>query len=66
MQVIHLICKAAPTAKKICTYNPVVHNQPPEKAWTNAWAQEYPTVLENTYKQGEVDLFCQPARPYNI
>ena len=47
-----LICKAAPSAKKICTYNPVVHNQPPEKAWTNAWAREYPTVLENTYKQG--------------
>ena len=53
-----LICKAAPTAKKICTYNPVVHNQPPEKAWTNAWAREYPTVLENTYKQGKSIYFA--------
>ena len=53
-----LICKAAPTAKKICTYNPVVHNQPPEKAWTNAWAKEYPTVLENTYKQGKSIYFA--------
>ena len=53
-----LICKAAPTSKKICTYNPVVHNQPPEKAWTNAWAREYPTVLENAYKQGKSIYFA--------
>jgi hypothetical protein len=53
-----LICKAGPTAKKICTYHPVVHNQPPEKAWTNAWAREYPTVLENTYKKGKSIYFA--------
>ena len=53
-----LICKAFANAKKICTYNPVVHNQPPEKAWTNEWALEYPTVLENQYLKGKVIYFA--------
>jgi hypothetical protein len=53
-----LICKASANAKKICTYNPVVHNQPPEKAWTNDWALEYPTVLENHYLKGKVIYFA--------
>ncbi len=53
-----LICKASAQAKKICTYNPVVHNQPPEKAWTNEWAREYPTVLENQYLKGKVIYFA--------
>lgn len=52
-----LICKASAKAKKICTYNPVVHNQPPEKAWTNDWSQEYPTVLENQFQKGKVIYF---------
>ena len=52
-----LLCKAAPSARKICTYNPVVHNQPPEKAWTNEWAREFPTVLENTYRKGKSIYF---------
>ncbi|WP_276373214.1 alpha-amylase family protein [Chryseolinea sp. H1M3-3] len=52
-----LLCKAFPRAKKICTYNPIVHNQPPEKAWTNEWAKEFPTVLENVYKKGKVIYF---------
>jgi hypothetical protein len=53
-----LICKASSKAKKICTYNPVVHNQPPEKAWTNEWAVENPTVLENQFKKGKVIYFA--------
>jgi hypothetical protein len=53
-----LICRASSKAKKICTYNPIVHNQPPEKAWTNAWAQEHPTVLENQYLRGKVIYFA--------
>ena len=53
-----LICKASANANKICTYNPVVHNQPPEKAWTNDWALEYPTVLENHYSKGKVIYFA--------
>ena len=36
----------------------MVHNQPPEKAWTSAWAREYPTVLENTYKKGKSIYFA--------
>ena len=53
-----LICKASANAKKICTYNPIVHNQPPEKAWTNEWEREYPTVLENQYLNGKVIYFA--------
>jgi hypothetical protein len=53
-----LLCKANPRAKKICTYNPVVHNQPPEKAWTNAWAREYPTIVENAYGKGRAIYFA--------
>ena len=58
-----LLCKAEPAATKICTYVPVVHNQPPEKAWTNDWVGEFPTVLENTYGQGKVIYFAnQPDK----
>lgn len=53
-----LLCKPTPQAKKICTYVPVVHNQPPEKAWTNEWSREFPTVLENVYKKGRVIYFA--------
>lgn len=53
-----LICNASANSKKICTYNPVVHNQPPEKAWTNDWAEEHPTVLENRYRKGKVIYFA--------
>ncbi len=52
-----LLCRPTGSAKKICTYVPVVHNQPPEKAWTNEWSREFPTVLENTYKKGKVIYF---------
>jgi len=52
-----LLCQIAPTAKKICTYVPVVHNQPPEKAWTTEWSHEFPTVLENTFKKGKTLYF---------
>lgn len=53
-----LLCKTTGQAKQICTYNPVVHNQPPEKAWTTEWSREYPTVLENQYKKGKVIYFA--------
>lgn len=52
-----LLCKPAADAKTICTYVPVVHNQPPEKAWVTEWATEYPTVVENIYKKGKVIFF---------
>jgi len=35
----------------------IVHNQPPEKAWTTEWSKEYPTVLENNFKKGKVIFF---------
>jgi len=53
-----LLCKPMPTAKKICTYVPIVHNQPPEKAWTNEWSKEFPTVLENSFKKGTTIYFA--------
>lgn len=53
-----LLCKTQPAAKKICTYVPIVHNQPPEKAWTTAWSVEFPTVLENTFKKGKILYFA--------
>jgi hypothetical protein len=52
-----LLCSAASGAKKICTYVPVVHNQPPEKAWTTSWEKENPTVLENSYQKGKSIYF---------
>ncbi len=53
-----LLCKPESTAKKICTYVPMVQNQPPEKAWTNEWTRDYPTVLENSYHRGRVLYFA--------
>jgi hypothetical protein len=53
-----LLCRPTDQARKICTYVPVVHNQPPEKAWTNEWSREFPTVVENTYKEGIVIYFA--------
>lgn len=53
-----LLCRPIAQAKKICTYVPMVHNQPPEKAWTNEWSQEFPTVLDNTFKKGKVIYFA--------
>jgi len=52
-----LLCKTNPGAKMICTYVPLVHNQPPEKAWTTEWSKEFPTLLENRYKKGKVLYF---------
>lgn len=52
-----LLCKPIANSKKICTYVPMVHNQPPEKAWTTEWSREYPTVLENVFKKGQVIYF---------
>jgi hypothetical protein len=52
-----LLCEVSPQAKKICTYNPIVHNQPPEKAWTTNWEKQFPTVLENRFGKGKVIYF---------
>lgn len=52
-----LLCRPLSSGKTICTYVPVVHNQPPEKAWTNEWSGEYPTVIENSYGKGRCIYF---------
>lgn len=52
-----LLCKPAESAIVVCTHVPTVHNQPPEKAWVEKWAQEYPTVIENQFGQGKVLYF---------
>ena len=57
-----LLCRANTGTNMICTYVPMVQNQPPEKAWTTEWKGEFPTVLENTYKKRKSYLFLQSAR----
>lgn len=53
-----LLCKLSDRAKAICTYVPVVHNQPPEKAWADQWSREFPTVVEHVYNKGRVIYFA--------
>jgi len=58
-----LLCQSKAEAVKIGTYVPLVHNQPPEKAWTDEWKGEHPTVQENTFQKGKVIYFSnQPDR----
>lgn len=52
-----LLCKMKPGSRMICSYVPVVHNQPPEKAWTTQWSNTYPTVVENQFQKGKVLYF---------
>jgi hypothetical protein len=53
-----LLCEPLANARVICSYVPVVHNQPPEKAWTTEWARKYPTILENRLGKGLVLYYC--------
>ncbi|MEQ8684934.1 MAG: beta-galactosidase trimerization domain-containing protein [Imperialibacter sp.] len=58
-----LLCEAAPEARMVCTYSPLVHNQPPEKAWIDQWGKKHPTVLEHSYGKGRVIYFAnQPDK----
>ncbi len=52
-----LLCRPVESAKMICTYVPMVQNQPPEKAWTTEWAKEFPTIIENKYGKGKSIYF---------
>ena len=63
-----LLCNVRPGAVMVCAYEPVVHNQPPEKAWTTEWRAELPTVMQNKYGKGHVIYFCnQPDQiSYNM
>jgi hypothetical protein len=53
-----LICHRSPEARQICSYVPVVHNQPPEKAWTREWPEQHPTVTETAFGKGRVIYFA--------
>lgn len=53
-----LLCRPRAGAEVICTYVPAVPNQPPEKAWVEAWAREFPTVVWNRYGEGEALYFA--------
>ncbi|QHT65690.1 hypothetical protein GXP67_02920 [Rhodocytophaga rosea] len=45
-------------AKIICTWVPTIQNQPPDKAWVQAFSTEYPTIVEHTYGKGKVLYFA--------
>lgn len=61
-----LLCKPLAKASVLCTYVPVVHNQPPEKAWTTSWSKDHPTVVENNYGAGRCMYFAnQPDVLYH-
>lgn len=53
-----LLCKTKKGAEMICTHVPTVHNQPPEKAWAEAWSKKFPTVVQNSYGKGKVLYFA--------
>lgn len=41
----------------ICSYIPMIYNQPPEYAWIPEMRTDYPTIMENTYGKGKVVYF---------
>lgn len=61
-----LLCNPDETARVICTYTPQVHNQPPEKAWTDDWETEYPGLLAHSYGAGEVIYFANQPDQSNF
>ncbi|MCC5928681.1 MAG: beta-galactosidase trimerization domain-containing protein, partial [Cyclobacteriaceae bacterium] len=52
-----LLTEMHPASKMICSLVPVVHNQPPEKAWSKGWSTRFPSIVENTYGKGKVLYF---------
>jgi hypothetical protein len=53
-----LLCDADADAEVICTYNPPVHNQPPEKAWAPEWHTDHPTLVVHRFGRGQVVYFA--------
>ncbi|HVU22774.1 MAG TPA: alpha-amylase family protein [Opitutus sp.] len=53
-----LLCHAQGDAVVICTHVPTINNQPPEKAWVQAWSTEFPTILENRFGAGRCIYFA--------
>jgi hypothetical protein len=52
-----LLCNTDNEDEIICSYSPLVHNQPPEKAWSPEWSKTNPTVLEHRHGKGKVIYF---------
>jgi hypothetical protein len=52
------LCRPSKNAKVICTWVPTIQNQPPDKAWVEAFSTEFPTVVENVFGQGKVIYFA--------
>ena len=41
----------------VCTYVPMIYNQPPEYAWIPKMQTDFPTIMENAYGKGKVIYF---------
>lgn len=53
-----LICrKVREDYTTVCTYVPLIYNQPPEFAWIPEEKTEYPTILAGCYGKGKVVYF---------
>lgn len=55
-----LLCRAAEGKEEqvICTYVPMIFNQPPEYAWIPEMKTEFPTIMVNEYGKGRVVYFA--------
>lgn len=55
-----LLCVKTPESQmtSVCTYVPLIFNQPPEFAWIADMDTEYPTVLAGSYEEGKVVYFA--------
>lgn len=42
----------------VCSYVPLIYNQPPEYAWIPQMVTEYPTIMTNTYGKGRIVYFA--------
>ncbi len=43
---------------RVCTYIPMIYNQPPEYAWIPEEKTEYPTIMAGSYGKGRVVYFA--------
>lgn len=55
-----LLCKAqeGKEGQIVCTYVPMIFNQPPEYAWIPELKTEFPTIMVNEYGKGRVVYFA--------
>lgn len=52
------LSKPTKEANVICTWVPTIQNQPPDKAWVQAFSTEFPTIVENNFGKGKVLYFA--------